>query len=100
MGGHGVAGLRVRPAMQADEAVGVAVPGIVMRPMHDRWAPWVVHHLAADLDAVAGAHRAPWRNRDVVDDLDRSGGAARVECLVHAVGARTVEVTRRRRDGS
>ena len=70
----------------------MAVPRIVMRPMHDRQPPRIVHHLTADLDAIARAYRTARRDGDVVDDFDRPGGAAGTERLVHAMGARPVKI--------
>ena len=68
---------------------------IVVRPMHDRRSSAIVHHLAADLDAVAGLRGTLRGDVNVVDDFHRSGGAAHVERFVHAVCAGTVEISRR-----
>lgn len=75
------------------------VSGIVMRPVDDRRAAAVVHHLATDLDAIAGLHRAARRDADVVHDLDAACAGLYVEGLVRRVRARPVEKTWRRAHG-
>ena len=85
--------------MQADEAVGMTMTRIVVRPVDDRRAARIVHDLAANLDTVADLYRTPWRERDVVDYLQRPSRRIDVECFVYAAGARAEEESRRRSNG-
>lgn len=75
------------------------VSGIVMRPVDERRPAAIVHHLAADLDAIAGLHRTSRRDADVVHDLDTAGAGLHVEGLVHRVRARSIEKAWRRAHG-
>ena len=58
-----------------------------------------MHHLSADLDAIARLNRAARREADVVNNFEPPGTTLHVERFVHSVGARTVEEARRRRYG-
>lgn len=59
------------------------VSGIVMRPVDERRPAAIVHHLAADLDAIAGLHRTSRRDADVVHDLDTAGAVcpSKASCI-------------------
>jgi peptidoglycan/xylan/chitin deacetylase (PgdA/CDA1 family) len=92
--------LRVEPAAHANEPAAMKVRRVVMGPVDDRQAAGIVHHLSADLDAIADSHRTARSDADVVDDLDGAGRAAHVEGLVHGVRPRSIEEARRRGDGS
>jgi hypothetical protein len=83
---------------QADEAVRVMVPGIVVGPVHDREASGIVDHFTASFDSVARVNGTARRDADVVDDLEPARAALDVEGFMHRVGARTVEEARRTRD--
>jgi len=76
------------------------VPGIVVRPVHDRRSPRVVHHLAANLDTVAETDGAARRDADVIDDLHSARGALYFERFMHGVRARSIKEARRRGYGS
>ena len=55
-----------------------------MRPVDDRQTARIVHHLAAHLDAIAGAHGAARRDADVVDDLEpsrRCSATSKASCI-------------------
>ena len=73
---------------------------IVMRPMDDRQTSGIVHHLAADLDRIAGSDGATRCDPDVIDDFDSSGAALNVERFVYRARARTEEEVRIRRNRS
>ena len=90
--------LGVNAPVQTDKTVGVTMSRIVVRPMYDRPSSGIVHHLTANLNAVAGRNRAARRDADVVHDLDAAGTALNVECFVHSVCPRSVEEARRRGD--
>jgi hypothetical protein len=92
--------LCVHPPVQTDEAVGVAVVGIVMGPMHDWKASRIVDHFAANLDAVPGVNGTARRDADVVDDFNSARAALHVERFMHCVRSRTVEKTRLGRNGT
>ena len=62
-----------------------------MRPVNYRRASGVVHHFAAHFDTISDVNRAARGDRNVVDDLERAGGASRGEGFVHAVRARSVK---------
>ena len=81
--------------MQTNKAVRMAPGRIVMRPMDERKAAGIVHHLAANLDAVAHRNRAARCDIHVVDDFQRSGVGNDVEGFVPAVRARAVKEMRR-----
>ena len=66
-----------------------------MRPVHDGNAPRIVHHFAANLNAIAGLHRDSRRYRDVVDDFHAPGRGLRVEGFMFAVSALAEEEVRR-----
>lgn len=63
--------------------------------MQDGQSAGIVHQLAADLDAVAGADRTARRDVDVVHDFDRTRAAGDVESLMDGVRSRAVEEVRR-----
>ena len=69
---------------------------IVVRPVNDRKAPWVVHHFAAHMDRVADRNRTTRRDRDVIDDLHGAGRGSDIERLVHRVRTVADEEARRR----
>ena len=89
-------GLRVARPCRRMKPSGWRCAGIVVRPMNDRQASRIVDHFAADLDLVAGPYRAARGDVDVVDHLEPSRAALRVERFVHRVRARAVEEARRR----
>jgi hypothetical protein len=84
--------------VQADEAVGMVVARIVMRPVNDWQTTRIVNHFAAYLDAIAGANRAARRDPDVINDFDPSRAALHLKGFVHSMRARPIEESRRRRD--
>ena len=86
--------------MQADKAIEVTVTRIVVRPVNDRRPAGIVHNLAANLDPVADLNRTAWRERYVVDHLERTGRRLDVERFVRAPGARAEEESRRRSNRS
>jgi len=65
---------------------------IVMRPVDDRRTPRIVDHFAAHLDAVAGLHRHPRRDADVVHYLHRPRRGLDSESLMFASGARSKKI--------
>ena len=84
--------------MQADEAVGMVVAGIVMRPVNDWQTTRIVNHFAPYLDAIACPNGATRRDPDVVDDFDSSRAALHLKGFVHGMRARSIEESRLRRD--
>ena len=57
-------------------------PGIVVGPVDNRQSPRIVHHLAADFNAVADINGTARRDADVIDDLQFSGTALHLS-LIH-----------------
>lgn len=62
--------------------------------MHDRGLAAVVHHLAADFDAIPHANGTTRRDIDVIDDLDRSGNRSGIERFVRVARPRAVKEAR------
>ena len=91
--------LRVELPTKTDETVGVKVSGIVVRPVHDRQLPRIVHQLAAYFDIVAGTNRTTWCDADVIDDLQASRGASHIEGFMYGVRTRSIKKPGRRRYG-